>query len=114
MGYQRPRNRELLTYYQGLIKLRNKYDAFRKAQYSNYKFLLIEENEFALAYELYYKNQIYFVIFNANTKTKLSIDLPEGWWKILTDENSIMKHYTKSVKGKIKLNPSTGMVLKKK
>ncbi len=107
-------NRELFTYYQGLIKLRNKYDAFRKAQYSNYKFLPVDENEFALAYELYHKNQSYFIVFNANTKTKLSIDLPGGWWKILADENSIMKQNTKSVKGKIKLNPSTGMVLKKK
>lgn len=107
-------NKELVNYYKGLIKLRNKNEAFRKAAYENYEFKHIEGNEFALAYKINYKNDVYFVVFNANRKSKLKIDLPEGWWKVLADENSAMKRNAKSITGKIFLNPSTGIVLKKK
>jgi pullulanase len=107
-------NKGLLTYYKGLVKLRKKHDAFRKANYDSYEFLKLEENEFAIAYELNHKSHSYFVAFNANTETKLSINLPEGWWKILADENAVMKQNAKSIKGKVVLNPSTGIVLHKK
>lgn len=107
-------NSELVNYYKGLIKLRNKHDAFKKAPYNNYNFVNIESNEFAIAYELDYKNQSYFTVFNANPKTKLEINLPDGWWKILADDKAIMKQNSKSVKGKLIVNSSTGIVLKKK
>ncbi len=36
-------NQELFSYYQGLIKLRKKHDAFRKASYDSFKFVDIEK-----------------------------------------------------------------------
>lgn len=107
-------NSHLVNYYKGLIKLRNKHDAFKKAPYRNYNFINIDNNEFAVAYELDYKNQKYFTVFNANPETKLEISLPSGWWKVLADDKSAMKQNSKSVKGKIVLNPTTGIVLIKK
>lgn len=107
-------NKELFSYYQGLIKLRNKHDAFRKANYNSFKFIDCNKNEFALAYELDHKNNKYFVAFNANTEDKLNLTLPEGWWTVLADEKSVKGNKNKSVNGKITLSPSTGIVLKRK
>ena len=97
-----------------MIKLRKKHDAFRKASFDSYNFIPIKGKEFSLVYELNHKNRRYYVVFNANTKSKLSINLPEGWWEVLADETSVMNHNTKAVNGKIVLNPSTGIVLKMK
>jgi len=107
-------NSELLEYYHGLIKLRKSHEAFRKASYSSYNFIRTKVKEFSLVYELEHKNKKYFVAFNADPKSKFNIELPEGWWNILADENSAMDHNAKSIKGKIKLNPSTGIILEKK
>ncbi len=107
-------NKELLSYYKGLIRLRKSHDAFRKANYDSYTFLPIKGKEFAVVYELEYKNMNYFVAFNADPKSKLTLDLPEGWWEVLADENEIMRENTKAISSKAVLNPSTGIVLKLK
>ena len=107
-------NLDLFNYYQGLIKLRKKHDAFRKASYESYQFLSVEDNEFALIYEIEYKNNRYFVAFNADTKEKLTINLPEGWWVVLADEKSVKGKNHKSINDEITLNSSSGIILKKK
>ena len=107
-------NKELLDYYTGLIKLRKSHDAFKKADYENYEFVKFPKNEFAIAYKLVHKNNTYFVAFNANTKSKLTVNLPDGWWQILADKNSVLSSNSKSVKEKISLGSSEGIVLKLK
>ena len=107
-------NHDLFNYYQGLIKLRKKHDAFRKASYESYKFIPTAENEFALVYEINHKNNRYFIAFNADTKEKLSLNLPDGWWNVLADEKSVKSKNQKSLNNEITLNPSTGIILKKK
>ncbi len=77
-------------------------------------FLPIAENEFALVYEIDHKNNRYFVAFNADTKEKLSLNLPDGWWNVLADEKSVKGKNHKSINNEIILNPSTGIILKKK
>ncbi|PID61118.1 MAG: pullulanase [Ignavibacteriae bacterium] len=108
------KNSELFNYYKGLIKLRKNHDAFRRADNNDYKFLDIKKNKFAVAYFLTYKNNTYFVAFNADRNKKLTIDLPEGWWKILADDNSVLNGSAKSIKGTVNLKPSTGLILLKK
>ncbi len=103
-------NNELLDYYKGLIKLRKIHEAFRKADYNDYSFVNLK-NEFALAYNLNFGNKKYFVAFNANPNSKLKVNLPKGWWKVLADENNAMHYNLKSVNDSIILNPSTGIVL---
>ena len=59
-------NKELVDYYKGLIELREKYDAFRRADYDDVIFFNVTDNEFALGYYLTYKEQNFIVMFNAN------------------------------------------------
>lgn len=107
-------NKELLDYYKGLIDLRNKYDAFRRADYEDVAFYDIKDNPFALGYGLKYKEDLFVVLFNANPSMKEEFVLPAGDWEILVNENFAgTKSLGKATK-KITLNPSTGCVLKKK
>jgi hypothetical protein len=46
--------------------------------------------------------------------TPLNVDLPDGWWSVLADEERAYYKNKKSLQGKIKLNPSSGIVLQKK
>jgi pullulanase/glycogen debranching enzyme len=107
-------NRELLDYYKGLIELRKKYDAFRRAEYEDVTFYDIKDNPFAMGYGLEYKDDVFVVLFNANPSSKEEFILPVGEWDILVNEISAGTKSLGKVKKKITLNPSTGSVLKKK
>ncbi len=107
-------NKELLDYYKGLIELRNKYSAFRRAEYEDIAFYDIKDNPFALGYGLKYKEDLFVVLFNANPNMKEEFVIPSGEWDILVNENSAGTKSLGKVKKKITLNPSTGCVLKKK
>ncbi|MDX1700246.1 MAG: alpha-amylase family glycosyl hydrolase [Melioribacteraceae bacterium] len=107
-------NKALLDYYKGLIKLRKKHSAFRNAPYDNYKFHDFTKKEFAVAYEVEHNNLRYFVAFNADMESPLKVDLPDGWWNVLADEEKSFYKSKKSLQGKITLNPSSGIVLQKK
>ena len=57
-------NKELVEYYKGLIKLRNKHEAFRRADFNEYTFYKNSANKFAISYLLTHKNKTFFVAFN--------------------------------------------------
>ena len=105
------KNKELLEYYKGLIKLRKKHEAFRRADFENYNFKTKKSNEFSLEYLLKHKNNTYFVALNASRQKTATYNLPEGWWKILADENMVMNRKNKSLKGRVILKPTTGIIL---
>lgn len=107
-------NKDLLDYYKGLIELRNKYDAFRRADYEDVAFYHIKDNPFTVGYGLKYKEDLFVVLFNANPSMKEEFVLPAGEWDILVNENSAGTKSLGKAKKKITLNPSTGFVLKKK
>ena len=107
-------NKALLDYYKGLIELRNKYDAFRRADYEDVAFYHIKDNPFTVGYGLKYKEDLFVVLFNANPSMKEEFVLPAGEWDILVNENSAGTKSLGKAKKKITLNPSTGLVLKKK
>lgn len=107
-------NKDLLEYYKGLISLRNSYDAFRKADYEDIVFNEFPENEFALAYLIKYKNEEFFVAFNANQSVNQKIALPEGDWDILVNKDRAGIEVIKNVSDEITLEPATGSVLKKR
>lgn len=108
-------NKDLVNYYKGLIKLRKKHEAFKKALYENYTFIEFDDNPFALAYKLEYFNNTYYVALNANRKDSVEIKLPDDvWWKVLADKNKSMSSSAKSIKGNIILEPSTGIILMRK
>jgi pullulanase/glycogen debranching enzyme len=107
-------NKELLDYYKGLIELRTKYEAFRRADYSDVIFFDLKKNPFALQYSLTYDVDIFSVICNAHPETSLNINLEPGEWEVLVDENiaGVISHRT--VFKTVVISPSSGMVLKKK
>ena len=107
-------NQDLFNYYKGLIEIRRKYDAFRRADYSDVSFINYKDKPFVLGYSVKYKNEEFLVLFNANPISSFKTELPEGEWDILADENSAGTKSLQSVKSKITLNSSTGMILKKK
>jgi pullulanase len=106
-------NQELFNYYKGLIELRKKYEAFRRADYKDVTFFNYKDNPFALGYLLKYKNEEFVVFFNANPTSLFEVELPEGEWNVLADENISGIKTIKVVQKKVTVNSSTGIILKK-
>ncbi len=107
-------NEDLLNYYKGLIKLRKKYEAFRRAEYNQVKFFNVEDNPFAIGYLMEYKDDTLIILLNANTKISEELLLPEGEWIVLVNSENSGIESLGTVNSKVILSPSTGIVLKKK
>jgi pullulanase/glycogen debranching enzyme len=107
-------NEDLKNYYTGLIALRNKYAAFRRANYEDVTFFDAQDNPFALGYNLDYNNENFVVLFNADTSKSQEFRLPEGEWEILVNPDKAGPELLGLAETKIELLPSTGFVLKKK
>ena len=107
-------NKDLLDYYRGLISLRKNFEAFRRAKYQDVSFIDLKDRPFSLGYFLKYKNNEFIVLLNADPKLSLEINLPEGNWDVLVDENSAGTTPLETVKGQISIITSTGIVLMKK
>jgi len=107
-------NEELLNYYKGLIQLRKKYDAFRRAYYDNVNFIKIENNSFALDYQVKFNNDVFLVLLNANPKMKEEFILPEGEWNILVNPAIAGIESIGTVREQIVIESSSGYVLKMK
>ena len=107
-------NSGLLDYYKGLIALREKYSAFRRASYNDVKFYDTKDNPFALGYHLDYNDEHFIVLFNADTEKTESFELPEGVWDVLADSVKAGTMPLSAASNKIELQPSTGAVLKLK
>ncbi len=107
-------NEDLLTYYKGLINFRKTFEAFRRAEYDQVHFVDMEDNPFAISYSLDYNDDNFVVIFNANIEISQEFDLPEGDWDIMVNSDTAGTESLGIANLKVKLLPSTGMVLKKK
>jgi pullulanase/glycogen debranching enzyme len=107
-------NKELVDYYKGLIQLRNKFDAFRRAEYEDITFYDHPKSKFGFSYVLKHEKDEFIVIFNADPKQELEFTLPEGRYDVLVDKNSAGTKSMSEVQGKIILETTTGMVLKLK
>ena len=106
-------NRELINYYRGLIQLRNTYDCFRRADYSDVKFFDINEDRFALGCTISRGDDNFIVLFNASTERENEFLLPAGNWSVLVDENAAGIGEIKQLEGRAVLASSSAMVLKK-
>ena len=107
-------NKDLLNYYKGLIELRQKYEAFRRADYEQVHFFDVTDNSFAMGYMLDYNGDKFIVLFNASMKMAEEFFLPEGEWEILADADSAGVDPINVISSKAVLDPSTGIVLKQK
>ncbi|MFN3695316.1 MAG: alpha-amylase family glycosyl hydrolase, partial [Ignavibacterium sp.] len=107
-------NKDLYNYYKGLIELRKKYSAFRRAEYNDVKFHEVKKNPFAICYELKYKDEHFFIAMNANPEVAQQFQLPKGEWEVLVDPSKAGTTPIKIVKNKIEVEPTSGFVLKRK
>ncbi len=105
-------NKDLLNYYKGLIALRNKFQAFRRAEYEEISFYDHPASQFAFSYIINHAGEKFLLLFNADSKLNLDFVLPEGNWNVLADKNSAGIKVLYSTREKIKVERGTGMVLK--
>jgi pullulanase/glycogen debranching enzyme len=101
-------NIELLDFYQKLIELRKTYPALRRANYEQISFISDDRNQFALAYQIDYNDEIILVALNADNYNEFKLELPDGNWKVLLSSEFLEKK-----SGKINLKPKSGIILKK-
>ncbi|RJP74308.1 MAG: pullulanase [Ignavibacteriales bacterium] len=106
-------NKELVDYYKGLIELRNKFDAFRRAEYEEINFMQVEKHPFALGYSLKHHGTEFVVLFNPEEK-QVRFDLPEGEWDILVNPEKAGVVSLGRIEETITLQPKDGYVLHKK
>jgi pullulanase/glycogen debranching enzyme len=106
-------NYELLKYYQGLIELRKKHNAFRRAEYDSIKLYEHPHSKFGLFYTIHHEGKYYALMFNADPKHELEFNLTQGSWNVLVNENKASAVPIAVIEKGVKLNPSTGMVLVK-
>ncbi len=104
-------NGELLDYYKGLIELRKKFPAFRRANYGDVKFFTINDNEFAVGYLLDYDDEKFIVLMNADREKEEKFILPEGRWEILVNEKEAGIETLGTVEKEISVPSSSGIVL---
>jgi len=107
-------NRELVNYYKGLAELRIKFEAFRRAEEKDIAFMDTPGNEFGLAYTLNYKNDSFFVAFNADKSKTLSLQLPEGNWDVIVDKNKAGIEPLRTISGNIEINSTECLIAKLK
>ena len=105
-------NQELVNYYTGLISLRNKYDAFRKANYDDITFFANDHNEFTVGYTINYNKDQFLVLMNANPNSNKEFLLPEGNWEVLVNEELAGIKKLEVVKDKLVVPSTAGYVLK--
>ncbi len=107
-------NEELVDYYKGLISLRNKYDAFRRAGYEDVTFYDIRDNQFALGYHIKYNGDEFIVLFNAHPDSDEEFHLPKGEWEVMVSPEYAGTESQGNVVTEVEVKPSSGFVLKKK
>lgn len=106
-------NDELLSYYKGLINFRKNFEAFRRAGYNDIRFIEMQEELFALIFELNYKNETFIVAINAYCNKEIFVNLSNGQWKILINGESAEVKNPNGIQGSLKVPPCSGFVIKK-
>lgn len=106
-------NKELVTYYKGLIQLRKKYPAFRRAAYEDITFFEHMKNEFAFGYQVAYAEDQFLVLMNADQAKPEQFILPEGEWDIMVSPETAGTSTLKSVRQSLTVEPVSGYVLKR-
>jgi pullulanase/glycogen debranching enzyme len=107
-------NKGLFNYYKGLIELRKKHPAFSRADYNDISFLEHPLSKFGLTYSINYGGEVFIVLLNADKNLELEFPLPEGKWEVLVDKNNSGIEPLRDVENVIKVESTTGMVIRKK
>ena len=107
-------NKDLVDYYKGLIELRKEFESFRRAGYSEVRFMDTRDNTFALGYEVKHGDEDFVVLLNADPKNEIVCELPSGNWDIIVNPQKAGVKSLGSASGTLIVEPSSGYVLIKK
>jgi len=100
-------NKELVSYYKGLIQIRKYYPELSHSEPENYDFVNLGE-KIAVAYAL---DDDIFVAMNGDYEKSLKLNLPIGDWHVLADSDSIDTEGQKILSETVSLPPTSGMIL---
>lgn len=109
-------NRELFSYYRGLIEMRRKFsDVFGSAAKSKLTFLETPD-EWVLAYRITRDSteraKNFIVILNGNPAKSADLALPAGKWSVIANGKTVTLERTLgSLTAKVLVPPSSGMIL---
>jgi len=106
-------NKDLVDYYRGLIELRKTYDAFRRAEYNEIKFVQTAHNPFAVAYTINHNGNEFMVMMNADNHNHAEFTLPDGEWNMLVSPDAAGTKVLHKTSGKVRLNTKEGYVFLK-
>lgn len=108
-------NKDLLDYYTGLIRIRNTYDAFRRAEYESISFMKTDTDPFTLGYRISHDKDVFIVLFNANPQKDHDFVLPDAAeYDVIADGNRAGISVLGQAKGTVKVPHTSGIILKKK
>jgi pullulanase/glycogen debranching enzyme len=107
-------NKDLFKYYKGLIEIRKEFPAFKRAEYEDIIFWEHPLSKFGLAYFIENEEDIFVVLLNADKNLVLEFPLPDGKWDLIVDKNFAGTKSLMEVENILKIEPTTGAVLKKK
>ena len=106
-------NRELVEYYRGLIALRQKHPAFRRAAPGDFRFFTLPD-PLQIVYFLKYNGTEFLVLLNGDNHSGLTFTLPAGKWGILADERrASARILRKCRKPQVTVPPTGGLILKR-
>jgi pullulanase/glycogen debranching enzyme len=106
-------NSNLLSYYKGLIELRNTYKEFRHANIEQIKFFDNLQNEFSIGFSIKMYDKEFIVLMNADQNNSDYFTLPDGEWQILVNGNKAGTNVLKTLSSKIEIPSISGLVLRK-
>ncbi|MDR9419672.1 pullulanase [Gracilimonas sp.] len=109
-------NKDLFEYYKGLIKLRLKSPALRKANPDEINFK-VYNHPLHITFSIDGKSSgdmyDYFVSLNANSDEEHEIVLPKGYWELVVSKDQSGFRTIRSVKDSLNVPASSGVVLRK-
>ena len=109
-------NRILYRYYQGLITLRKKSPALRKAEPNDIEFHVYHD-PLHVTFSLYGESTgdpfDYFISLNGNRSQQHSIVLPDGYWQLVANHQSAGDTPLAITKGSLLVESSSGVILRK-
>lgn len=104
-------NSELLNYYKGLIKFRNKFPMIKSSEKSAYTFYDIMYTDLAFAFSIKNNKNSIFVALNADPTLTAHFDLPEGEWNVIVNPDRAGIKPLKKIQNRLSVPPVSGFVL---
>ena len=105
----RDMNLELVEFYKRMIELRKEHPALRYAHHSEIQFIDPQNDAVAVGYIIRSQDEEIAIFMNSDPKISSLFEFPEAKWKVIESTSDLRGMFT----FRIKLGPSSGVVLEK-